>query len=356
MRCAYHREMRDGDADGPAKQMSRRRNEQAGLNTSLPSEPRVARAIAARLPGDHPRTVAVRDHLQNAVIGFLRSGHADPQFLSAFCDTREHEFWSRLSEALVAQRLEGKVFEKAKSPGEGPDLLLRHEGRRIWIEVVCPEPVDVPAEWLDPQPLLGHSLPQSELLLRWTTAIYAKANRLCCTRGKGKGYLERGIVRADDAYVIAVNACRLRSGPFSSLIGISQFPFAAEAVFPIGPYQVRIDPDSHEIVDRGHQLRPHVSKPNGADVPTQMFLDAENRAVSAIWAVDFNGGVACGNHEPSFVVHNPMASNPVPVGFLPADADYVATRDGDDYELRKIDRQPPSGGARDAGQDQNRNA
>lgn len=299
----------------------------------------VARCVAERFPGDHPHTKAYRDHLEQALETFIESGRADPQFLTALCGTDDHGFWSRVSEALVAQRLADKVFGQPPKKGAGPDFLLLHEGLRLWVEVVCPEPIGVPSEWLDPQPGQGHSMPHRELLLRWTTAIHAKAQRLFTAPGKDRqGYLDGGLVKTTDAYVIAVNACRLRSGPFSSLQGISTFPFAAEAVFPFGPYEIKIDRDSLEVVDRGHQHRPQITKSNGASVPTAMFLDPKFRGVSAIWALDLNGGSAYGNYEPALVVHNPLATNPLPVGYLPAEAEYVATEEGDDYVLRKVER------------------
>jgi type I restriction enzyme S subunit len=144
-------------------------------------------------------------------------------------------------------------------------------------------------------------------------------------------------VASDDAYVIAVNGCRLRSGPFPALVGISQFPFAVEAVFPVGPYQIRIDRETLEVVARGHQHRPYVLNKNGAEVSAYAFLDPRFNSVSAIWALDLNGGSAIGNTEPTAVVHNPNATNPIPVGFLPADDEYLANPEGEEYVLSKVD-------------------
>ena len=65
--------------------------------------------------------------------------------------------------------------------------------------------------------------------------------------------------------------------------------------------------------------------------------------VSAVWAVDFNGGGVIGNPEPSALIHNPGALNPLPRGFLEVDEEYEATPYGDDellfqrVEVRKSD-------------------
>jgi type I restriction enzyme S subunit len=292
--------------------------------------------IEKRFPGDHPRTAAVRQYLLNAFTSFVNSGLADPKFVTELASSSDQKFWACLSEALIADRLRGKSFGARQAQGQGPDFLVMDSARKVWIEVICPEPVDVPEGWLNPQQGQAVSFPHEQILLRWTSAIKAKAEVLIGSAdGDRKGYLKSGVVAPDDAYVIAVNGCRLRSGPFPSLIGISQFPFAAEAVFPIGPYELRIDRATLQVVDRGYQHRPYVLNKNNAKVPAFTFLDPRFDAISAVWAVDLNGGSAIGNREPSAVVHNPNAINPVPLGFLPADDEYVAVPEGDGYILSK---------------------
>jgi len=211
--------------------------------------------------------------------------------------------------------------------------------------VVCPQPANIPVNWLDLRPGVAFEFPHVEILLRWTSAIKAKAERLLGSAdGTVRGYLDSGVVSPEDAYVIVVNGCRLRNGPFSALFGISQFPFAAEAVFPIGPYQVHISRDTLQVVDSGHQHRPFVQNRNGAQVPANTFLDPRFKPVSAIWAVDLNGSSVLGGSEPMVVVHNPHAGSPVSVGFLPADAEYVATPEGDGFLFQKLAASDASGG------------
>lgn len=292
--------------------------------------------IEKQFPGKHPHTVAMRQHLANACMKFVDSGLADPTFVSELVSGSDQKFWARVSEALIADRLHDKNFGARKTQGEGPDFLVMVGARKVWIEVVCPEPVHVPAKWLNPPSGGVVNFPHEEILLRWTSAIKAKAEALIGSEdGRQEGYLNSGVVAPDDAYVIAVNGCLLRSGPFPALVGISQFPFAAEAVFPIGPYQLRIDSETLKVVKRGHQHRPYVLNKNGAKVPAYTFLDPRFNPVSAIWAVDLNGGSAIGNSEPTAVVHNPNAINPVPLGFLPTNDEYVAIAEDDELILSR---------------------
>ena len=203
---------------------------------------------------------------------------------------------------------------------------------------MCPEPIGVPDTWLDSQPGVASDVPHKEILLRWTSAIRAKAVKLVGSAdGSVKGYLQTRVVGPHDAYVIAVNGCQLRNGAISAHLGISHFPVAAEAVFPIGPYQLKIDKDSLTVVERGHQSRPYLKNANAAQVPLYMFLDPRFIPVSAIWAVDLDGSSSIGNAEPTSVIHNPNATSRVSLGYLPADEEYEATSTGsEELTLNKI--------------------
>jgi type I restriction enzyme S subunit len=293
----------------------------------------IAQCLELRYPGEG-RPAVVRDFLNRICEEFLASGLADPKFEAELTSGSDAKFWSSLSEALIFQRLRGKSFAPRSGLGTGPDFLLELGTKRLWIEVTCPEPTGVPADWLRIQANSVTSLPHEAILLRWTSAIRAKIDGLLgSTDGRKLGYLQTGLVSPNDVYVIAVNGCQMRHGPFPCLHGISQFPYAAEAVFPIGPYQLHIDTGTLKTVGRGHQHRLTINKPSGSPVPTHVFLDSRNRMVSAIWAVDFTGYGAIGNPEPSALIHNPGALNPLPRGFLAVDEEYEATQVGDDELL-----------------------
>jgi len=293
--------------------------------------------IRQRYPGSGCQE-ALFKKLSSTCQAFVDSGLADPKFISELTSGLDAKFWSHASEALLAERLRDKTFPRRAKPGKGPDILVMDGNRKAWIEVICPEPVRVPESWLNLEARKVGDFPHEEILLRWTSAIKTKAEMLIGTAdGKKAGYIKKGLVGADDAYVIAVNGCRLRNGPFSALIGISQFPFAVEAVFPIGPYQLRVDQTTLEVVGGGHQVRVNIKNHNQAPIPTSIFLDPRFSRVSAIWAVDLDGASVIGNREPTAVIHNPLATLRLSVGFLAADEEYVAETTGDnEYVLRRI--------------------
>ena len=294
--------------------------------------------ILQRFSSNNQRCIIYRQELIRVCTEFVDRGLADYKFIGELTSGKDSKFWSCVSEALIADRLHGKNFPDRSLRGNGPDFLVMDGDLKVWIEVICPEPIRIPDNWATCQPGGVVNFPHQEILLRWTSAIKEKAEKLVGSAdGKVKGYLKKENVASNDAYVIAVNGCQLRSGPFSAHFGISQFPFAAEAVFPIGPYQLKIHRETLDVVERGHQYRPYIQNHNNALVPAYAFLDPRFNPVSAIWAVDLNGESSIGNSEPMAVIHNPNAVNPVSVGFLPADDEYVATlTSGNEYILKKV--------------------
>jgi hypothetical protein len=273
---------------------------------------------------------------------FVNSGYADPKFEAELTGESDGKFWSCVSEAMIYDQIIDKKFLPRSAVGYGPDFLLADGETRVWLEVICPEPMGLPLDWTEIEFGTVFSTPHEAILLRWTSAIKDKTDKLVGSGdGKIKGYLNAGCVEKDDVYVIVVNGCRLRHGPFSQLLGVSQFPYAVEAVFPVGPYKIIIDKNTLECVGDGYHERFHIPKPNGAAVPSYAFLDSRYNMVSAIWAVDFNGSSVIGGHEPSALVHNPNAVNRLRQGFLPTDEEFIATPFGDDsYEINRIKQSP----------------
>jgi len=61
---------------------------------------------------------------------------------------------------------------------EGPDLLIEHQSGKIWIEVICPMPTGLPSDWFEQTAGKAVNHPHEAILLRWTSAIKEKAEKL----------------------------------------------------------------------------------------------------------------------------------------------------------------------------------
>ncbi len=267
----------------------------------------------------------------------LANGLADDQAETRLCAPDDAPYWQQLSEILAADQLT-KAGLSLSHAGAGPDFCIDDNGRRIWVEMICPEPTGIPQDWLHQQPGTGkiYSVPHEAMLLRWTAAIKEKAEKLIGSAKNPEGYLAKAMVGASDIYVIAINGRLLRDN-FPHLEGVSQFPFAVEATFCVGPYTINISRETLETVGSGHQHRPLIPKPNGSNVPADTFLDPRFAPISAIWALDIDENLLFDRPCPMAVVHNPGAINPLPQALLPAHCEYVATSESEHYRLERVD-------------------
>ena len=279
----------------------------------------------------------MRDRLEEACCAFLEQGYGDANALQKLCSPNDAQYWQQLSEVLIADQLL-KSDIPIVHPRVGPDFLLEEEGRKIWLEVICPEAKGIPREWTNHATGTPVHLPHEAILLRWTAAFKEKAEKLLGKPGRS-GYLGKGIVGPGDAYVIVINGRLLRGfgGVFPEPAGISQFPYAVEATFAVGPLQVLIDRSSLKATETGHQHRPHIPKLNGSKVPADSFLDPKFAPVSAVWAVDFDEALLLDEPRPSAIVHNPCARNPIRRNLLPAYSEYIAEDCGPYFQLERHD-------------------
>lgn len=296
----------------------------------------LSNALRTRYSGARPGDAAVHARVLEVARWYLDKGLGVDNVASRLRCKNDATYWQQLSEVLVARELDRIGLALARQP-EGPDFLIEHQGRRIWIEVICPEPKGIPDQWLN-MPLDTSTvidLPHEAILLRWTAAIKEKFEKLAGRPGRpGSGYLANNVVGPEDAYVIAVNG-RLLRDRFPQLAGISGFPFAVEATLAVGPYAVSIHRQRMEIVSRGHQHRPAVTNHNGASVAANTFFDPAYAPVSAVWALDFDENVLFADRRPCILVHNPNATNPVRSGLLPVLFEYSATFGTDGYAVTR---------------------
>lgn len=272
-------------------------------------------------------------------------GIKDKKFEKEFFEGSDGPFYSYLWEMILAAYFVEAGWEVSSSD-VGPDFLIGDDSQPIWVEAICPGPTGLPKEWLEASDeIRAISVPHEQILLRWTSALKEKKDKLMGSVKRNNktgdeinipGYLEKGYVDARNPYVIAINSCRL--GLYESdllYVGVSQLPYAVEAAFPIGPLAVEINRETLETSGAKHTNRWFIEKDNGSNVPTDSFLNPDYQQVSAIIGSCAGLNAVCGRKPPIAIVHNPIAENPLPVGLIEVDEEFIAEDKGDHYELRR---------------------
>lgn len=302
--------------------------------------------VVARFRSEWP--LAVPEH--ERVVGFLAEtyqrycdeGLADKEFGNQLASGDGFAYLQRIGELLLAEALWVDGF-KLSSADEGPDFRVEKDGEAFWIELITPEPKGLPEEYLRSREVPGSGAfhyPAQEILLRWTAAIAEKARKLLGCAGQGiKGYLEKGIVKPDERYVIAVKDRLLSVWP-DGMTGIGQFPFPVEALFATGPYAITINRETLETVSAGHQQRVFVLNRNEAKVATNTFFDRKYAAISSVLGITLREEALLGRPHRNALVYNPLATNPLPHKFLTSQEHWVCDVKPDSYTIRRLDDEP----------------
>ena len=267
---------------------------------------------------------------------------ADSSFVSEFVSGQDNKFYQRYSEMLLASFFLEKGIE-ISSQDEGPDLKLKYNNQTVWVEIICPEPKGIPEDYLklppkDPNQIRCVSVPDQEILMRWTSAIkekYEKLEGFQKNDQRKQGYIEKGIVKKDDIYIIAVNSYQLTRRASTAFWGISQHPYAVEATLAVGPIEIKMDYASGQVLSEGNSCRRYILKPNRSQIPTDNFLNPNYQNISAVLA--FNAGLdAVNQHFPCGIVHNPLTCRPLSQGMFDLDFEYITTRKPDYWEIQSI--------------------
>lgn len=249
--------------------------------------------------------------------------YADAHFLEELRSGQPGKFQQRYWEMYLGNWLIERGFKLLPPRAEGPDVAIQLPDRRVFFEAIAPGPGDgpdrvpdvEPQPWTPGEKLEAREVPSGPIVLRWTSAFHVKAQKL-------REYLDSGIIAPTDSCVIAINSCQLGVFGFD---GISTFPAAVEAVYPVGPQQVHFTVGQPEKTTVDLKHRPAVEKLNKSTVATTPFMNKEFAHVSAVLATHKDDAhMYCYPGRPLALVHNQHAAVPLAPKQIPVDVEYWA--------------------------------
>jgi hypothetical protein len=247
--------------------------------------------------------------------------YADKNFLQEIGTAFHERFWEMY---LTCTLLE--IGLSAECPKPGPDVLIKLDNKKIWIEATAPtsgalhNPDRVP----DYQFGAAYEVPEEKLILRIRNAIQEKYQTK---------YFEyrKDILKEDDVYMVAINCWQLPNAKSDRFP-----PIITRAVFPIGPLQVFLDKKTGDVVDTKYAYRPSIVRSSGTEIKTDIFLDTKFKYLSSVLYSCIDAGNPTKQLGDDFiVVHNPLAINPMPHKLLGRGREYVVVPDGKDQYLLK---------------------
>jgi hypothetical protein len=245
----------------------------------------------------------------------------------------------RIWEMFLAIALSEQKFTLSEKLGEGPDIKLSDP--IVWVEAVVSTagakennsihaPSRVP-EIVITAPVWGGP-PEDKIIERLSASIKEKKNKLSGydddRKGKHyRGYIEKGIVKNTEPYVIALNTYKTSLAQFDHQHTPGHIPLIAKVLFGYGDTVLlslfRRDGKSAPISsDRWDYLyRRYLTGQKEKKVPTNIFFREEYSGISAL-IVSKEGFWSWRHRMPvplseNFIVaHNPFARNPLPNGWL----------------------------------------
>ncbi len=250
--------------------------------------------------------------------------YADPDFRQNMALDIDSRVWEMY---LTCALLKNRLPIKPKHSADGPDILIEQGKNRIWIEAITPSSGEEGNPDKVPELSLGvaQRVPDEEITLRYRSAIEDKHNK--CRR-----YLEQGTMQASDAYIVAVNSCKIENAGAELTI-----PRIVKAVFPVGYPQITLDKNTLKVIGQGYQLRYSIKKAKGPLVSTDIFLNKEYTNLSGV--LYSRAGIRNFPEKTGgdFVfVHNPLATNQIPSKFIPCQQEWIAVEKPENWEIKPL--------------------
>jgi len=233
--------------------------------------------------------------------------------------TQFHQrFWEMY---LVAALLEAeKELEKGRS--EGPDICIKFPDLpRIWVEAIAPIAGIGGDAVQEAPPKVVRSVPDEQIKLRLLHAFDEKFKKF-------REYKKKNLVCDAEPCIIAINAAQVPSARLDN----DDVPRIVGSLLPFGNPVITLHRDTLEIIDSSYAYQEHVVKKSGTQIPTTSFLNPEYADISAVIysnadVLNFPEELSCG----LLLFHNPLARNPLPLGFLKRGYEYWVD---DDDELK----------------------
>ena len=204
----------------------------------------------------------------------------------------------------------------------GPDVCVEGKDGPVWLEAVAPRAGlgRNTAPELAPD-VKGHEFTDDDrggvpgfgaVILRYRNAIEEK-------RSKYEHYLDRGIVRERESFVIALNGLRVPG----SIVDDDDVPTILKAVYPLGAPRWHFNFTKGEVTDIGPNYRGGIKTAAGSEVATDVFLQEMYAGISGVLFARQDVYNRPAREGAGLVlVHNREASSPLERGWIKAGREF----------------------------------
>lgn len=261
-------------------------------------------------PGDY----SSRKHVEDL---YKETSHLlDKKFYSQ----RLHDFFACYAEMYFASAFMRRGGHKLSHPSDkGLDFFIKK--LNCWLEVVKAtngnsglNPDTIAA--IDMKNYQGY--PEDKIILRLTSAIQTKWDKI-------QEDIDKLLIEPNQPIVICISGAELHE-PYQ-MHHSGGYPQIVKAVFPVGDTTFWLSTDTKKIVSKNVNYKNTVNKSKGGPIHTEYFTDPKYSCISAVIYSSANatGPIATESEKRGcdfFTVHNPLATNPLPPGFVNCGIEY----------------------------------
>jgi hypothetical protein len=235
--------------------------------------------------------------------------YLDSDILEELPDQFHQRFWEIY---LAASLLESSLNLQHSSGRDGPDICIKaDDGSKIWVEAVTASPGQGNDAVQEAEIGTVRSVPDEQIKLRLLNAFAEKSK-------KYKRYREKNWVSTEEPYIIAINAALVPSASREL-----EIPRIVRSLLPFGFQVLHLSRETLEVTGNSYEYQGGVIKISGAEIETTSFLNPEYSGISAV----IYSCVDVCNYPTEIsrallLFHNPLAKNPLPLGFLKKGYEY----------------------------------
>ena len=211
------------------------------------------------------------EHLENLWTNY--APYAPPDFQKQFLsDAGKH--YSLIWEMFLANKLLENDYDLIPvQSSNAPDLCVEQDGKKIWIECCLPEKGDVALPDSVPETICDgefHEVDHNKSVLRCVNVLTAK-------KQQHLRWLEKGICRPEEAFIIGLNGRNLQLS-----IRNHSLPQILRPLYAVGDEYATFDPKNPHYSENGYLRQDNVLKASEKEVSTSFFLEEDNAHIDGV--------------------------------------------------------------------------
>lgn len=249
------------------------------------------------------------------------------QIKSDFCACYAELYFA----ATLRVRFNLNVVHKADN---GPDFFLPEQSMHCEVTAITNgksgDKNSIPAF----QAGISYTHPERQIILRITNAFSEKSKKI-------KNDILKGLVEDNESVVIVISA-----NGISDRIPMyyeDSFPEVVKALLPVADPIYWINPKTGKQVSKEYKWNSFVKKVRNNDeinISTESFLSEEHSHISAVvysWHCVFDATTDDCLGNDFFILHNPLAKNPIKKGLFFSGVEFVVESVEDGFTIKKVD-------------------